>query len=248
MKNLKTIVCLILLTLPQLSSAQAAIIAMIFGDKVASENFNISMEIGVPFNSFSNLEHSKIKNGINFGIAGNIKFSDNWFLSPTVYFLSSRTTNLSSASLMSEDAYLNAIYQDVPATYKLNYTDVNVLVAYQPTGSNFRFGLSPQISFLGKARAEYEGSEGDFSQNIKSYTNKTDYGIIANLGYYLKAGNDGKGIIFNLRYYQGFTDVFKDSFAAGNNRSSYFAVHVSLPFITDALAQKNLDEVELEKK
>ncbi|WP_194766289.1 porin family protein [Tamlana sp. I1] len=247
MKSLKSLIIFILLSLPQFSSSQAAILAMIFGDKVASENFNLSMEIGIPFNSFSNLENSKIKSGINFGIAGNIKLSDNWFVSPTAYFLSSRTATLSSASLNSDDAYLNTLYTGVPANYKLNYIDVNALIAYQPNGSNFRFGLSPQISFLNKAKATYEGAEGEFTQNIKSFTNKTDYGMIANLGYFFKAGHQGKGIIMNVRYYQGFSDVFKDSFASGTNRSSYFAVHLSLPFITDELAQKNLDEVELEK-
>ncbi|PNW25724.1 porin family protein [Formosa algae] len=239
MKKYSLFIFYLLFAIPQFTSAQAAIIAMIFGDKVASEKFNLSMEIGVPFNSFSNVDDLKIQNGVNFGIAGNLKLSENWYVSPTVYFLSKRTVLLKHTNLISDDAYLNGLYSDTSAKMRVGYTDVHVLFAYQPNDSNFRFGLSPQVSFLGKAKSTYSGSEGELEQSTTKFVNKTDYGVIANVGYFLRSAHEGKGIILNLRYYQGFTDVLKDNFASGTNKSSYVALHVSLPFLTDELAAKN---------
>ena len=202
------------------------------------------MEIGVPFNNFTNIDNSKSNSAVNFGIAGNVKLSDNWFVSPTVYFLSKRSLELTSATPNTADSDMNALFANTSAELKLNYTDIHLHLAYQPNNTNIRIGISPQVSFLGKATALYDGEIGKFEQDIEEFTNSTDYGVIGNLGYFLKAGHGGKGIHFNLRYYQGMTDVFKDELYTGSNESSYIALHVSLPFITDELAAKNLPPVD----
>lgn len=239
MKIQKATITIVFLLITNIVFSQAAILALLFGEKVATEKFNISLEVGLPINSFSNVENSSAATGINFGIAGNIKLSENWFISPTAYFLSKRTLKISPNSLIIEDPGLSELYKDVSSEILINYTDVNVLVAYQPNRSNFRFGISPQVSFFNKARATFKNDLGKFEQNINTYTNSIDYGLIGNVGYFLKSGHKGKGIHFNLRYYQGFTDVFTDNFISGKNKSSYVAFHISLPFITDELAEKN---------
>ena len=237
-------ILLAIFILPQALSAQAAILAMLFGDKVASENFNLSMEFGIPFNNFTNIDNSKSDRGINFGIAGNVKLSDNWFVSPSVYFLSKRNLELTEATPNTIDPNMNALFANTSADVSLAYTDVHLHLAYQPNNSNIRLGISPQVSFLGKANALYDGDLGSFDQDIKDFTNSTDYGVIGNIGYFFPAGHSGKGIHFNLRYYQGLTDVFKDELYSGSNESSYVAVHISLPFITEELAAKNLKPAE----
>ena len=71
--------------------AQAALFAILFGDKVASGKFNISLELGGAFPNYSNISNTDLsKLGINFGIGGNLKLSENWFLSPNIYFLAKR--------------------------------------------------------------------------------------------------------------------------------------------------------------
>ncbi|WP_369049364.1 porin family protein [Tenacibaculum sp. UWU-22] len=242
MNGIKYITTLILLTVSiQMANAQAAIIAALFGDKVASEKFNLSMELGIPWSNFSNVTGSKPTNAINFGIAGNVKLSENWYVSPTVYFLSKRSINLNRFSLNSTDTNLNALYQDVPANLTLAYTDIPVFVYYQPNNSNFRFGIAPQISFCKKGNIVYEGNLGDFDQSIKDNVAGTDYGAILNIGYLFKTAHKGKGIILNVRYYNGFSDVFDNKFIAKKNNSSYFSIHISLPFISDKLTKKNLE-------
>jgi len=240
-KNIKKIVLIILVMSSHIAFSQAAILAAIFGDKVASEKFNLSLELGMPFNNFSNIENLSSSSGINFGIAGNVKLSDNWYISPTAYFLSKRTAKLESFSLNTADANLNTLYQNVNADLLLNYIDVNAFVYFQPNNSSIRIGIAPQVSFRQDATITYKGELGKFEQNIKPYVNKTDYGAVFNLGYYFKTGNKGKGIMMHLKYYQGFSDIFKDEFFAGNNKSNYFSIHISLPFITDELAKKNIE-------
>ena len=244
MKGRLLTLALTIFILPQIVNGQAALLAVLFGDKVASEKFNLSMELGVPFTDFTSIENSKIDHAINFGIAGNVKLSDNWFVSPTVYFLSKRNLQLSDATPNTTDMSMNALFANTSADLSMNYTDLHLHLAYQPNNTNIRIGVSPQISFLGKANILFDGELGSFDQDIKEFTNSTDYGVFGNIGYFFPAGHQGKGIHFNLRYYQGMTDVFKEELFKGSNEGSYFAFHVSLPFITEELAAKNLPPVE----
>ncbi|WP_103070158.1 porin family protein [Aquimarina sediminis] len=225
----------------QTAFSQAAILAAIFGDKVASEKFNLSLELGVPLNSFSNIENLSSSSGINFGIAGNIKLSKNWYASPTVYFLSKRSAEIEDISLNTTNPNLNSLYQNVNADLLVKYIDVNTFIYYQFNNSGIRIGLSPQVSFRQEATITYKNELGRFEQNINSKVNKIDYGALFNLGYYFKSGNKGKGIMVHFRYYQGFSNVFNNDLFKGNNKSNYFSIHISLPFITEELAMKNLE-------
>ena len=68
---------------PSEVEAQAGLIALVLGDKVATEKFNLSMELGSVWSSYSDVSGSKRnKPGLAFGIAGNVKLSEHWFLSP----------------------------------------------------------------------------------------------------------------------------------------------------------------------
>ncbi|MDG3582179.1 porin family protein [Galbibacter pacificus] len=224
------------------ANAQAAIFAALFGDKVASKKFNISMEIGVPLTNVGNIDGNKPNIGVNFGIAGNLKINDTWSVSPTAYFLSKRSFDMESFSLNSPDVYLNNIYTDVPTTISMNYIQMPIFVYYNIPNSNLRLGLAPQMSFKQNVDATFSADIGDFEQSVGIHANNIDYGLVANVSYYLKYKRNGKGLYVSLRYGQGFTDVFKDSFIDGNNKSHYFSFNISLPFITDELAQKNLGD------
>lgn len=225
---------------PVATHAQAAILAALFGDKVASEKFNLSMEIGVPLTNYSNIEGNKPNLGVNFGIAGNIKLTESWTISPTAYFLSKRSFDIESFSLDSPDAYLNEVYKDAPATIDLNYIQVPIFIYYNIPNTKLRAGLAPQMSFKQNVDATFSAEVGDFKQKIGTRVNDIDYGFIASLSYYLQYKRYGKGLYVSLRYSQGLTDVFKDSFIDGNNKSHYLSFNITLPFITDELAQKNL--------
>jgi hypothetical protein len=86
----------------------------------------------------------------------------------------------------------------------------------------------------------FNGDDGDFTQDIKNNTSTIDYGIMAGIGYELGKARKGKGLFIQARYYQGFADMYDDKINNQSNQGSYFSIHLSLPFITDELAKKNL--------
>ncbi len=222
-------------------TAQAALFALLFGDKVASERFNISLEIGATLLGYTNIDN-KSNLGINFGIGGNLKLSENWYLSPNIYFLAKRNLRVDQFSLNTGNAGLDAQFMNVPLDITLNYIDVPIFISYQTNNKKYRFGLAPQFSFLQKSRGLFRNSNGEFSQNFDGYTEEIDYGLMADFGYILGKAHKGKGVHIHLRYYYGFTDILKDQLSTAQNRSNYLSLHLSLPFITDELAEKNLKD------
>ncbi len=226
--------------------AQAALVALLFGDKVASEKFNISMEVGVNFTHFSNANNIKAYRGdLNFGIAANYMLSEYWFISPTAYFISRRTIKLSNMTPFTGDQTLNGLYANSDAVLTADYIDVPVMVYREFGKRKFRLGVGPQISFLKNATIVYNGQQGDLEVNYNSYIKDIDYGFLASFGYSLGEARKGKGIFLQLRYYQGFSDVTQS--INGENRSSYVAFHASLPFVTDAIADGNLRKAKESK-
>lgn len=226
----------------QQAHGQAAILAIIFGDKVASEEFNLSLELGWNFSTVTNFSDIERTSATNFGLGCNFKLSEKFYMSPTVFFLSKRTINFSSYSLDSGNENIDLEYQNTSGQINLSYIDVPVFFWYQM--DKFRLGAGPQVSFLTKSTLLFNGDYGDFTQDVKSSTNSVDYGIIAALSYELGKARKGKGIYIQARYYHGFADIYQDPINTGSNTSNYFAVHLSLPFITDELANKNLKKYE----
>lgn len=231
------LICALFL-LPAQANAQAAIIALIFGDKVASEDFNISMELGINYSTITHFETVERARETNFGIAGNLKLSNRLYLSPTVFFSSGRKISLSSYSLNSGNSALDQQFIDKPGEIELSYVDVNLPLFYQV--KKVRIGLAPQISFLTHTHLQVESDLGSLGHDIASEVNNMDYGLISILSYELGKARKGKGLFIQFRYYQGLNDVFRAPVSAGN-RNNYFSIHLSLPFISEELAQKKLE-------
>ncbi len=228
---MKKIVCIAIILLAQYTNAQAALFAILFGEKVASENFNVGMEFGIPYASISSASGTNAKTGITFGIAGNIKLNEHWSVHPTAYFLSRRGGKFDALSLISNDLELNAKFQNVPTELTLNYIDVPVFLNYRFTDSPFKIGIAPQISFRTGSQAIFSNAQGDFDASVKDVTNGTDLGMILQLGYVLFSEKFDKEVHIQLRYFQGFNDVYDDSFVSGSNTSSYFGLALSFPFV-----------------
>ncbi|MBT8298529.1 MAG: PorT family protein [Maribacter sp.] len=228
---MKTFILLAFLLSMQYSNAQAALFALLFGDKVATENFNIGLEIGIPYATISSASGTSSKTGITFGIAGNIKLNDNWSLHPSAYFLSKRGGKFNQLSLISDDIELNGKFQNVPTKLTLNYIDVPVFLSYRFTESNFKLGIAPQISFNTGSEAVFTNAQGDFSYSVQDVTNSMDFGMIFQLGYIFYSNKFDKEIHMQLRYFQGFNDIYDDVFITGTNKSSYVGVAFSFPFI-----------------
>jgi len=222
----------------QKANSQAAILALLFGDQVASEEFNLSLELGWNFSEISNFNELDRKNATNFGLGCNFKLSEQFYLSPSVFFLSDRKFNFSSFAPTTDNDIINGQFENTSGTANLGYIDVPVLFWYQR--GKIRFGVGPQVSFLTKSNLVFNGPDGKFTDDIQNDTNSLDYGVMAALSYELGKARKGRGLFIQARYYHGFKDVYKNNISPASNKASYFAVHFSLPFISDALADKNL--------
>lgn len=239
MKNLSLLALLCAhLFIPMQGNAQAALIALIFGDKVASEDFNLSMEFGINYTGITNIQKHQRAINTNFGMAGNIKLSDKFYLSPTIYFSSGRKLKLSNYSLNSGNNSLDQEFIDQKAEIILDYIDVNIPLFYQI--NKFRFGLAPQVSFLKGANLKIDNDFGVFDYDMKHEVNNLDYGLLSILSYELGTARKGKGLFIQFRYYQGFGDIFKAP-VSPNNRNNYFSLHLSFPFISEELAKNKLE-------
>ncbi len=228
---MKKIIFIAFIFFAQYSSAQAALFALLFGEKVASENFNVGMEFGIPYAAISSVSETSSKTGITFGIAGNIKVNENWSVHPTAYFLSRRGVEFDQLSLISNDIELNDKFQNVPTELTVNYIDVPVFLNYRFTDSPFKIGIAPQISFRTGSQAIFSNDQGDFEASVKDVTNSTDLGMILQVGYVFYSKKFDKEIHAQLRYFQGFNDVYDDSFVTGTNKSSYIGLAFSFPFV-----------------
>ena len=237
------LIIILQLSFTQQVKGQAAIVALLFGDQVASEKFNISMEAGGVFANYANMYDTKrSRMGINFGIGANLQLAQNWYFSPQVYFVTTRNVRFKTYSLATGKPGLDEEFMNVPAMLNFRYTEIPILFSFQTKNRKFRYSLGPQISFLQKATATFSGEEGEFKQDFASYVNKVDYGPVADVCYILGKAMKGRGIFVHARYYYGLTDVFNDKLSADVNRTGYFSLHLSLPFITDELAAKNLEQ------
>jgi hypothetical protein len=77
----------------------------------------------------------------------------------------------------------------------------------------------------------YLGEQGEFTENFKYNTKSSDFGVVADFAYIYKNFNGSKDVHIHARYYYGTQDVFKSNFNSAKNRSSYFSVVLSFPFV-----------------
>jgi len=62
-------------------SAQAGLLVLIFGDKVASESFHLGLDAGLTLSDLPDIEGSSGA-GFYFGLSTYIKLTDKWSLAP----------------------------------------------------------------------------------------------------------------------------------------------------------------------
>jgi len=218
------------------SYGQAALIILILGDKVATENLHLSIDGAINLSTLSDIEGAKISPGVNFGLGIHIKLNDKWTLRPELKFLSrSGSKGVEPILEVPEGININE------TKFKLNYLDIPVFLKYKIT-PQFFLSAGPQISFLTMARQISEGtlsgsSETTVVMDIQPFFSNIDLSIPVEAGYTLnlatkKTTTKMKVHVF-VRYIHGFMEVFEDP-AIGSARNSTFQFGLSIPFIKSA--------------
>jgi hypothetical protein len=233
----RSIILILFLFIPAAASyGQAALIVLILGDKVATEQFHLSIDGALNLSNFSGLDGSKIGAGVNFGLGTHIKLGEKWHLKPEFKPLSHKK----ATSIIP----ITAIPEELTGTKSkltLNYIDIPVFLQYNIT-PQFYVSAGPQISFLTSA---YQISTGDLSDgkestikiDVQSLFKTVNLSFPVEAGYTLKLATKRSTSKMDLnifvRYEYDFLEIFKDP-AAGSSKFSLFQVGLSMPFIKTA--------------
>jgi hypothetical protein len=214
-------------------NGQAALIILILGDKVATENFHLSIDAGLNLSNYPGLENGKTAGGVNFGLGTHIKLGEKWHLKPEFKPLSRKgVRNITSITSVPPDLSVEE------NKLKLNYIDVPVYLQYNVTPLLF-FSAGPQVSFLTGAN-QYSsgklenGNETTIKISTQSSFNTVNFSFPVEAGYMLKLATKRSTTTMDInifvRYEYGFLEIFKDP-AIGSSKISSFQIGASLPFI-----------------
>ena len=212
---------------------QAAIIVLILGDKVATEQFHLSIDGAINLSSFPGLEEWKVGGGVNFGLGTHIKLGEKWHLKPEFKPLSHK--KVKSVIPITE---VPDELQNTESLLNLNYIDIPVFLQYNITPKLF-VSAGPEISFLTGADQVTTGNlENGFESTVKidaeSFFNSINASFPVEVGYTLNLANKRSTSTLDInifaRYEYGFTEIFKDP-EIGSSNISLFQIGLSMPFI-----------------
>jgi hypothetical protein len=204
-------------------------IVLIFGDKIATEQFHLTIDAGLNITGMPGLDGTKNLVGLYYGMGTFIKLNDKWALTPEFKPLSQRGARNVQAIV----TYPGII--DPVNKLRLNYIDVPLLVRYNISPKMY-VSTGPQFSFMVGAKQITEGNtvdtnkESKISVDVKDTFNKTYYSIPIEVGYTLPK-IAGKTLELKGRYCFGLNEVIADK-SYGSSKFSMWQVMLSLPFIT----------------
>jgi hypothetical protein len=229
-----TLILILLGSSFQALKGQAALLVLIFGEKVATENFYFSLKAGAAYSMITNVEEGRNRVSANFGLVNNIRLTDRLYLTPEFLPLSPRGVRevpiLSTGDSELDDLLINPSSTD----RKLSYIDIPVLLRYRLT-ERLMVSAGPQVSFLTGATDIYrseplEDVDLTTELDIKDAIKKVDVGAVVDLSYLFSKPMGGKGLILYLRYNLGFIDMVKNN-SGDPRRNSAFQFGAAFPFI-----------------
>ena len=232
MKKYLLIVCIALgsiTTLVSKAHGQAALLVLLFGDKIATEKFHLSIDAGVNIASLPGLTNQKSAYGLYFGLGTYIKLSDKWALTPEFKPVSPRGAK---AVLPLRD--YSSVLTDVSYDIALKYIDVPVLAQYKITPQLF-VGAGPQLSFLTLAKQLATGNlpagnPVDIQEKMKSNFQSVYFSVPLEIGYSLSDSRKGKGMDIKLRYNIGASQILSAP-GYGSSQGSTLQLFLSFPFV-----------------
>jgi hypothetical protein len=207
------------------------LIGLLLGDKVTSEKFHLSLNIGANFSDLKGMEDTKIRPGFFLGLGGEWRFAEHWFLQPEIGVFYYVGANNLPMDYFPPPPEVEDIVTGNEVSRRLNYFTIPVLLKYGVAGNRLHLGAGGQVGFLTSAQDKYEGTSDNgnpvtVDQDIKDYTVSTDLGLLFNVEYKFKPDVLSMGIV--ARYYLGLTDTVKDN-PGDPVYNSVFSVLLTVP-------------------
>ncbi len=141
-------------------------------------------------NAEGNVSFSKMNTGYTLGVAYEMRASENFSVQPELNF-----------------THLKANESINTAEVKFDYIQIPVLLKAVTSKRNLSFYVAPQLGFLIKGTSK----SGDKTTNIRDNLTQTDFSGLIGFEYLLPSN-----ITINVRYTQGFSNVYKAAFESPN--------------------------------
>ncbi len=226
-KQVKYILLVLFLTAHCLPAHSQALLAILFGKNIKNDNLSLGVHVGIETSDLTNTPGSTLLPGLALGAYTNVKLKGNWTLSNYFNFKSSRgATNIPLD---------NQLIADVPGATdaklkrKITAMEISPLIRYNVT-PELSFAAGPQLALRTVSKDIYSISlPNDGKENItygtRDYTNWIDVDGALDVQY---AFYKGKGVRLNLRFSQGFVNVY-DSKVPLDAKNQYFQLGVGIP-------------------
>ncbi len=208
----KTALFVLMLTLTASLAHSQVLIALLFGDKLNSDRFQLGIQLAGNFQNVTGYEGTSSRFSIGFGIFGELKLTEKLSLQPELLFKDPRgAEGVPGHEFNNEN--LDPLLADASVTMKLAYVSIPILFKYH-LSPQFSIGIGPQIGILSSAKNVYSAKvdqAGDlsFKEALSPYLNDIDMALAFNLEYKLMKVK--RPVRIGLRYYLGLSDIIKDN-------------------------------------
>lgn len=217
------------------------LIALLLGDKLNTGKIEFGLDGGFNYASISNMDANKRLSEFNLGFYFDIKMKENWYLNTGVLVKSTLGVDhlsMDDLEFLNATIYLNQSDEILEGDYsqKMSTFIVPALVKYKFNNHVYAEG-GLQFGWMYKSWIQFdskiEGNSARIKEENNDMTNWFDMGVAAGTGYRLL---NGYGWTLGLRYYYGFTNVYKDK--SGTKNSSLF-LKLNVPIgISDEMKEK----------
>lgn len=207
-----TTLAALLVAFPRPAQSQV-LLALIFGDKIASEKFHLGIDLGGQFSDQANVGGDQPRITFAAGVIADYKLSNRLFLYGEIMGVSKMGSNDISPPVPTGSQVLDSFLAGSDMAVQLSYISVPLMLKYGFSDNRFLVGAGGQVGFLTSAKYSYSGSNssvGDYNyrQDVKDLYNSTDAGFAFLLEYVLHRKLRPS---IQLQGYIGMTDILKDN-------------------------------------
>ena len=205
------------LALPRPGAAQV-LIGYLFGEKLASEHFNLGFEIGVNFATLDGMgEADRVRKTV-FGLFADWRFSEHFHLAGAFLPIAGRgATGL--APVPTGDPVIDSQIPGSSMTRTLGYIEFPVMIKWAPgRETGFRVGVGPSLGLITSANDRYEATTASatpfvIERDIEGQVGSPDFGVSFDLEWRFPL------LAIAARYTHGLTELISGSEGAVRTRT-----------------------------
>ena len=195
-----------LIALSGAPSARAQVlIGALFGDKLASPNFNLGFEVGMNFATLDGLDGAARTNHPVFGLVADWRFSEHVHLTAAFLPIAGRGA-ADIAPVPTGDPAIDGQTGGALATRRLGYIEFPVLLHWAPKReTGFRIGIGPSLGVVTGAHDRY-----DVATDAGGYVVERDIGdLVPGFDLGISADVEWRFPMLSIaaRYTEGLTDL-----------------------------------------